>query len=216
MNTGNLTKWLDELQGQIDRIKIKISAIKTSLVSLTDVTITEPANGDIITYDSTAEKWKNSANEKSLASLTDVVITEPTDGQPIVYDATSEKFVNGSVHGYTVTELFKSETGNGVYDGTNGIALTDDIADYDDFVIETGFTNAVAGNDLSKGFSRYSAKQFATEFAYVSASNANPHALVMLWNLQGFSAAWDGANNKIMMWGQNGTAGIYAVYGIKY
>ena len=120
----------------------------------------------------------------------------------------------GGGAGYTRTELFKASDANAVWDGTNGITLSDGIENYDDIEIILGFTNA--STDKARNAHRYGAQWFASTFAYVSAANANPHALLLMWLNQGFSAAWDSTNKKIMMWGRNGTAGIWAVYGIKY
>ena len=113
---------------------------------------------------------------------------------------------------YTRTELFKSSTNLAVWDAS-GITLSDDIENYDEIELVLGFAS---GTDLSKNALKYGAKWFADNFAYSSAVATASHALLLLWPNQGFSAAWDSTNSKIMMWGRNGTAGLYAVYGIKY
>ena len=153
----------------------------------------------------------------TLVGLTDVDISSPTDGQTLVYDATEQKWINGSGGGgggYTRTELFKSSTDNAVWNAS-GIELSDSIENYDDIEIVLGFTNA-GNTDKARNSIRYGAKFFAETYSYVSSSNQYPHALLLLWPNHGFSAAYDSTNKKIMMWGQNGTAGIWAVYGIKY
>ena len=53
--------------------------------------IDDPQDGDVIKYDSTAEKWVNGKGGGSFAPD----ITNPQDGQVIVYDATAGKWVNG-------------------------------------------------------------------------------------------------------------------------
>lgn len=114
--------------------------------------------------------------------------------------------------GYTRTALFESTTGWGVWDQTNGVVLSDDIENYD----EIEFVLAFASSDKSKRTNKFGAKWFADYCAYTSAAASADHALLLLWPSQGFSAAWDSTNQKIMMWGRNGSAGLYAVYGIKY
>lgn len=111
---------------------------------------------------------------------------------------------------YTRTALFESTTGWGVWDSS--VTLSDDIANYD----EIEFVLAFSASDKSKRTNKFGAKWFADNCAYTSAAAGADHALLLLWPNQGFSAAWDSANQKIMMWGRNGSAGLYAVYGIKY
>ena len=118
----------------------------------------------------------------------------------------------GSSSGYSRTELFKSSTTLAIWDAS-GITLSDDIENYDEIEFVLGFAS---GTDLSKNSLKYGAKWFADTFPYTSAAATASHALLMLLQSQGFSAAWDSANSKIMMWGRNGAAGMFAVYGIKY
>ena len=57
--------------------------------------IDDPQDGDVIKYDSTAEKWVNGA----AAAAFDPDIDDPQDGQVLVYDGTAEKWVNGAGEG---------------------------------------------------------------------------------------------------------------------
>jgi hypothetical protein len=120
---------------------------------------------------------------------------------------------SGSGSAYERTELFKSSDDNAVWNAS-GIELSDDISNYDELEVVMGFSNA--SSDKSRNSLRYDAKWFAQTFPYISDANANPHALCLLWWGQGFSCGWDSTNQKIRMWGRNGTAAIWAVYGIKY
>lgn len=53
------------------------AAISTTLAALTDVTITSPSNGQVLTYNSGASKWENGApGAGSLATLSDVSVAE--------------------------------------------------------------------------------------------------------------------------------------------
>lgn len=118
----------------------------------------------------------------------------------------------GSGGGYSRTELFKSSTNLAVWDAS-GITLSDDIENYDEIEFVLAFAS---GTDMSKRTNKFGAKWFADYCGYTSAAASADHALLLLWPSHGFSAAWDSANQKIMMWGRNGSAGLYAVYGIKY
>ena len=67
-----------------------------AISSLTDVSLTNLANGQILKYNDTSNKWENAAFSipTSLDNLTDVTITSPAQGQGLTYDATSGKWKN--------------------------------------------------------------------------------------------------------------------------
>ena len=75
----------------------------SSLADLTDTTITTPADGEVLVYDSTAGKWVNDEIETatSLSELTDTTISSPSDGQVLAYDGTAGKWVNTTQSGGT-------------------------------------------------------------------------------------------------------------------
>ncbi len=69
----------------------------SALANLTDVQISDLANGQILKYDATNSKWVNATQEEirtQLSQLTDVELTDLTDGQIIAWDATEQKWVN--------------------------------------------------------------------------------------------------------------------------
>ena len=84
----------------------------STLSGLTDVDISTPSNGQVLTYDSTSQKWENAAapsGSSSLDSLTDVDISTPSNGQVLTYNSTSEKWENaaapsGGSHSYSTSE----------------------------------------------------------------------------------------------------------------
>ena len=70
----------------------------STLAGLTDTAITTPSNGQVLTYDGTAEKWENAAiPAQSINGLSDAAITTPTNGQVLTYDGTAEKWKNADV-----------------------------------------------------------------------------------------------------------------------
>ena len=67
------------------------------LADLPDTEITNPTNGQVLAYDSTDQKWKNSDDVQgvtSLEALTDTEIATPSGGQVLMYDATEQKWKN--------------------------------------------------------------------------------------------------------------------------
>jgi len=69
------------------------SITPVTLSGLADVDLTSAADGDLLVYDATAEKWKNS--DLNLSDLGDVTITEPTAADTLSYDGDTSKWVNG-------------------------------------------------------------------------------------------------------------------------
>lgn len=92
------------------------SSGSATLAGLDDTTITEPSNGQVLTYDGTAEKWKNATiPAQSISGLSDTAITTPTNGQVLAYDSTAEKWVNTAAPSDNVYST--TETKVGTYDG---------------------------------------------------------------------------------------------------
>lgn len=91
------------LKGLIDNI----TSI-TELNGLDDVSITDPAAGDILTYDSVNETWDNIPMPSipyELDDLSDVDLTSPTSGEGLVFNGS--EWSNGNISSeetYTETE----------------------------------------------------------------------------------------------------------------
>lgn len=103
----NNAKYYAEQAGQA-------SGLSVSLVSLTDTEIQNPSNGQVLAYDSTDQKWKNSDEVEgvtSLENLTDTNISNPTDDQLLSYDATSGKWVNSTEKEIIVSPTAPSDVG---------------------------------------------------------------------------------------------------------
>ena len=76
----------------------------TTTVGVTDVVITTPADGDVLTYDDATGKWVNAAASSgvtALSGLSDVNVVGPTNGQILEYNSASGKWENGSAIGTT-------------------------------------------------------------------------------------------------------------------
>lgn len=65
-----------------------------TLKSLTDVSVTTPPNGYVLTYNSVSAKWEAKSIATKLADLTDVTLSNIADKQFLQYDNTSKKFKN--------------------------------------------------------------------------------------------------------------------------
>lgn len=110
----------------------------SDLDDLTDVDITSPSNGQVLTYNSTSQKWENSnasGGASDLEDLGDVNISTVTDGQTLQYDATSQKWVNTTPSGGGGTNTL-------LYQGTgtsnpSQIVLSDAYTNYDLLIIRT-------------------------------------------------------------------------------
>jgi hypothetical protein len=77
-----------------------ISASVAALDDIGDVTITTPANGEALIYNSTSGDWENGTVSASVAALDDigdVTITTPANTQVIKYNSTSGDWENGAV-----------------------------------------------------------------------------------------------------------------------
>ena len=87
------TKWTQTTLG--DEIEEGAGGA-SALDDLTDVDLTTPADGEVLTYDSASGKWVNAEIETatSLEELTDTDITTPDDGDILVYDETDEAWKN--------------------------------------------------------------------------------------------------------------------------
>lgn len=66
---------------------------------LEDVEISSPSDGEVLTYDSANEKWKNQSPAPAAHALndhTDVEISSPSDGEVLTYEAATSKWKNAS------------------------------------------------------------------------------------------------------------------------
>lgn len=68
-----------------------------ALDGLSDVDISSPSDGDVLTYDSTNSEWVNGmvSSVSSLDDLTNVTITSPSNNDVLKYDSTSQEWING-------------------------------------------------------------------------------------------------------------------------
>ena len=114
---------LEGMSDLIDAIEQGGGGGSSTLSGLSDVDITSASNGQVLTYDSTAEKWENAslpAGVDDLNDLDDVAITSPTDGQVLTYDATSQKWKNASAGGSGSLSLAELSLSSASWEETSG------------------------------------------------------------------------------------------------
>lgn len=111
---------------ELFRIDLNDLSAVTSLSDLDDVTITSPADGDVLTYDANSDEWINHpipAVPDELNDLSDVEITSPTANDLLIYDDIDQKWVNG--------QYYVSMTLNSLTDVTVPLPSDGDVLTYD-------------------------------------------------------------------------------------
>ena len=105
-----------------------------SLATLTDVTLTALAAGDILRYNATTAHWENGPLAVALSALTDVAIGTPSNGQALVYDSALGKWKPGSVGGGGSVNVVSADATIGTSLTTlgtiNGVAIKAKIDNY--------------------------------------------------------------------------------------
>lgn len=94
---------------------------------ISDVSLTNLQNGQVVAYNSTTQKWENvmnSATVNTLNSVGDVTITAVQDGEALVWDDTAGKWVNKDVS-VTIDSVLSSTSENPVQNKVLYLALED-------------------------------------------------------------------------------------------
>ena len=68
-----------------------------SLAGLTDVALSSPSAGQVLTYNATTSHWENKTIAFAISDLTDVAIGTPSNGQALIWDTPSGKWKPGNV-----------------------------------------------------------------------------------------------------------------------
>ena len=95
--TSTKLGYLSDVTSNI-QVQLNGKLSSASIGTLTDVNLTNLADGEYLRYDSSTDKWVNTTAtvSTSLATLTDVNISNPSQGQNLVYDAINAKWINSS------------------------------------------------------------------------------------------------------------------------
>jgi len=105
-------------------------ATTASLDSLSNVLITSPTNGQLLTFDAESLKWKNADKENAaieMSDISDVIIMSVSHGQILKWEETTGKWVNSNFHDITslgaIPNVYLDELSDGqflIYDTTSG------------------------------------------------------------------------------------------------
>ena len=93
---------------ELFRINLNDFAVVSELDDLTDVSITTPADGDVLTYDANSDEWINQAVPtpvEYLDDLADVSLTSPTTSDVLKYDTINNEWVNGQLAMHDLSDV---------------------------------------------------------------------------------------------------------------
>ena len=126
------------------------------LSKLDDVDTTNLANGRVISYNETTQKFEftTASSGSDLSGLTDATIVNPQEGEALIYDSATSQFVNSPVSngGYEFTGAFA--------DRLSGQSGANDLGDF------VAYTAAMAAEDRWYRFGFSQASQTANDNEY--------------------------------------------------
>ena len=157
-----------------------------TLAGLLDVLLATPANGDVLTYETSSTKWKNkpaAGGGGTLAGDSDVVITTPANGDVLTYDTPSTKWKN------------KPASGGGGAPNPGMILRTADIASYYN---AGGGGILVMGDDPPNGSVPYSGTNIADTGPSAGTAARGPAWEIAPNAANTFGAIFSGATS--LMW----------------
>ena len=122
LSAGNQIVYSDGL-GHIYSVSSGAAGV-TTLAGLSDVSVSGQSNGQVLTWNTTANKWVNAnATAGTLAGDTDVAIFSPSNNQVLTYSSAIGKWVNQTPGG-TSTYLPAAAVFNGSFSGAQSISAT--------------------------------------------------------------------------------------------
>ena len=116
----------DSVQKKLIPFAGNSQATAGSLDGLSDVNISSPTDGQVLTYDAENQKWINADGAvviEALGDIADVDLTNLEDGQTIVWDATAEKWIPAD-NGTTYTAGHGISIDNGVISDKTFVGTT--------------------------------------------------------------------------------------------
>lgn len=162
-NNVTHTDSFDVLNGQIG-----------GFADISDVSLTDLEDGQVVAYNSTTQKWENVANSatvNTLNSVGDVTITTVQDGQALVWSNILSKWVNKDI-GITIDNALSSTSENPVQNKVLYLAL-DNKADkgttLSDYGITDAYTKTETDNAITAEIEKLDVSDSATAGSYLSA-----------------------------------------------
>ena len=106
-NNGiDLGNWIEK---SIQAGSINVGSSVNSLDDLTDVTLGSPSNGDVLTYNSSTQKFISSPVAASVTELDDLsdvgLVNALANGDILVYDSSTQKFINLPTNTYVKANI---------------------------------------------------------------------------------------------------------------
>lgn len=120
-------KWVDNEGDPHTDDFIVLNGQVGKFADISDVSLTNLQDGQVVAYNSTTQKWENvmnSATVNTLNSVGDVTITAVQDGEALVWDDTAGKWVNKDVS-VTIDSVLSSTSENPVQNKVLYLALED-------------------------------------------------------------------------------------------
>lgn len=157
------TDGFDVLNGQVGKF-----------ADISDVSLTNLQNGQVVAYNSTTQKWENvtnSATVNTLNSVGDVTITAVQDGEALVWDDTAGKWVNKDVS-VTIDSVLSSTSENPVQNKILYLALedkADKATTLSGYGITDAYTKTETDNAITAEIEKLDASDSAVAGSYVTA-----------------------------------------------
>ena len=173
-----------------------------SIATLTDVTLTSLAGGQILQYNATSSHWENKTLTLSL--LTDVSTAAPQNGQALIYNSTTGLWTPQAI-----------QTGGGAISLMTDVQLTNlangDILVYNStaskwvnasgYATQTWVTNQ--GYLTSSSLSGYATQQWVTNQGYITSSALNGYATEQWVTNKGYITSSALSGYATQTWVQN-------------
>lgn len=162
-NNVTHTDSFDVLNGQVGKF-----------ADISDVSLTNLADGQVVAYNSTTQKWENVANSatvNTLNSVGDVMINTVQDGQALVWSDILSKWVNKDV-GITIDNALSSTSENPVQNKVLYLALGDKAdkgTTLSDYGITDAYTKTETDDAITAEIEKLDASDSAVAGSYVTA-----------------------------------------------
>lgn len=162
-NNVTHTDSFDVLNGQVGEF-----------ADISDVSLTNLADGQVVAYNSTTQKWENVANSatvNTLNSVGDVTITTAQDGQALVWSDILSKWVNKDI-GITIDNALSSTSENPVQNKVLYLALedkADKATTLSGYGITDAYTKTETDDAITAEIEKLDVSDSATAGSYVTA-----------------------------------------------
>lgn len=166
-----------------DGVTIKVDetgliVVNLNVSDLKDIKLTNLANGDILKYDGTQNKWVNvalgtAASRNATSSITSGSIDLITSGAVNTLKQTLEQSIDGKLGTSDIANNLTTTTVGKVLDATQGKALNDNISNKHKLTRKTVNTSSWAADTTSQSGSTLYKKSIALSHVYVDSPSVD-------------------------------------------